>query len=163
MNRQVEIKCDQIARMIVKGMKCTVIAIEMGMSYDGLMRIVRQPEYLAIEERVRNEVVGKMDARLAKRAEMSSDVEDAIPEALQVLLDGVKKKRDLKAALELLDRDPRGQFTKNASRSAAQAAASPGVTATPLASEALANAVREADITHTILEKERTAPKAAEA
>jgi hypothetical protein len=43
-----------------------------------------------------------MDARLAKRAEMGTEVEDAVPEALQVLLDNMRKKRALRAALEVL-------------------------------------------------------------
>jgi hypothetical protein len=77
----------------------------MGMSYEGLIRITRCQEYLQIEERVRNAVVGKMDAQLAKRAEMGTEVEDAVPEALQVLLDNMRKKRDLRAALEVLDRE----------------------------------------------------------
>jgi len=33
MNRQVEIKAEQIARMIVKGIPATRVAVEMGMSY----------------------------------------------------------------------------------------------------------------------------------
>ena len=45
----------------------------MGMSYEGLIRITRCQEYLQIEERLRNAVVGKMDARLAKRAQMETD------------------------------------------------------------------------------------------
>jgi len=45
----------------------------MGMSYEGLIRITRCQEYLQIEERVRNAVVDKMDARLAKRAQMETD------------------------------------------------------------------------------------------
>ena len=63
----------------------------MGMSYEGLIRITRCQEYLQIEERLRNAVVGKMDARLAKRAQMETEVEDAVPEALQVLLDNVRR------------------------------------------------------------------------
>jgi hypothetical protein len=111
-NRQVWIKAEQIARMVVKGIPYTRIAVEMGMSYDGLIRITRQPEYLRVEESVRAQVTGKMDARLAKRAEMEDQLEDAIPEAMKVLLDSVTKKRDLRAALELMDRDPQRQFAK---------------------------------------------------
>jgi hypothetical protein len=119
MNRQVYIKAEQIARFIVKGIPITRIAIEMGMSYDGLIRITRQPEYLAIEDSVRQQMVAKMDQRLAKRAEMDlkreaieEDMEEAVPEAMRILLDNVTKKRDLKSALEILDRDPQRQFAK---------------------------------------------------
>jgi hypothetical protein len=148
MNRQVYIKCDQIARMIVKGMPKTRIALEMGMSYDGLVRITREPEYLKIEEDVRNVVVGKMDARLARRAEMNDDVEEAVPEAMKVLLDAVTKKRDLRAALEVLDRDPQRQFAK--AKTVTLGPNGVGVTG-GLASDALASAVKDADLTHTIL------------
>jgi hypothetical protein len=114
MNRQVYIKSEQIARMVVKGWPLTRIAVEMGMSYDGLIRITRQPEYLKIEEAVRLQVTGKMDARLDKRAQMEQEFEDdAVPEAMKVLLENLKK-RDLKAALEVLDRDPKRQFAKGA-------------------------------------------------
>lgn len=154
MNRQVYIKAEQIARMVVKGWPLTRIAIEMGMSYDGLYRITKQPEYLKIEEEVRLDVTGMMDARLAKRAAMEKDMDDAVPEAFQVLLDGVRKKRDLKAALEVLDRDPRRQFAK-ASRNAPTEPDKP-----LLASEALASAVKDADVTHTILESAKQPGKA---
>jgi hypothetical protein len=158
MNRRVEIKAEQIARMVVHGMKATQIALQMQMSYDGLMRILRQPEYLAIEERVRKGVLGKMDARLEKRAEMNEEVEDTIPDALQVLLDGVRKKRDLKAALELLDRDPQRQFAK--AKPTQPVGTQPTIAAIP--SEALAQAVNDAEVTHTIL-KQATTAKPAEA
>jgi hypothetical protein len=164
MHRQVEIKAEQIARMIVKGMPGTKIAIEMGMSYDGLQRILKQPEYLEIEQRIRTGVTAKMDARLDKRAEMSDEVEDAVPEAMSVLLDAVRKKRDLKAALELLDRDPGRQFAKARPGAmqplfgGASAAASTGPLAGVLPREALTQAVRDADLTHSILQNAANKP-----
>ena len=148
MNRQVEIKCDQIARMVVKGMPKTRIAIEMGMSYDGLIRITRCPEYLTIEESVRNTVVGKMDQRLAKRAEMSTEMEDTVPEAMKVLLEHVSKKRDLRAALEVLDRDPKRQFAK----SKGDQPINPLQPGAGIANDALAAAVKDADLTHNIIQ-----------
>ena len=114
MNRQVYIKAEQIARMRVKGIPMTRICIEMGMSYDGLVRITRDPTFLQIEDAVRQQVTGKMDARLAQRAQMEDEVEDAVPEAMKVLLENMRAKRDLKAALEVLDRDPQRQFAKGA-------------------------------------------------
>jgi hypothetical protein len=119
----------------------------MGMSYEGLTRITRCQEYLQVEERVRNAVVGKMDARLAKRAEMGTEVEDAVPEALQVLLDNMRKKRDLRAALEVLDRDPAHQFSKTSRTQ-------PGDAQTPqMSSEALADAIKEANITYNMMKR----------
>jgi hypothetical protein len=148
MQRRVTIKAEQIARMVVKGMKGTQIAIEMGMSYDGVTRILRNPDYLRIEEQVRNGVLGGMDARLDARAQMGVEVEEAVPEALGVLLEAVKKKRDLKAALELLDRDPQRQFAK--AKPQAIAAPTPGLGSLP--SDALAQAIEDADLTHSILQ-----------
>lgn len=158
MQRRVEMKAEQIARMIVKGMKGTQIAIELGMSYDGVCRILRNPDYLRIEEGIRKGVLGKMDARLAKRAEMGEDMEDAVPEALGILLENVRKKRDLKAALELLDRDPQRQFAK--AKPAAQPAALGQPTLGSLPSEALAQAIQDADLTHNILQTTKQAKPA---
>lgn len=159
MNRQVEIKAEQIARMIVKGRAATRIAVEMGMSYGGLQRILATPEYRMIEDRVRHEVTGKMDARLAKRAEMADEAEDALPEAMRVLLEGVTVKRDLRAALELLDRDPRRQFVK-ASRNVSQIDPS---NPQQIDSSVLDNAVKEAEHTHSILARAAEKTKPAEA
>ena len=113
MNRQVEIKCEQIARMIVAGLKATRIAEQMNLSYSGLQRILACPKYRLIETRVRTGVVGKMDVVLDRRAQLQQEVEDAVPEACKVLLEHVTKKRDLRAALELLDRDPQRTLTKS--------------------------------------------------
>jgi hypothetical protein len=161
MQRRLIIKAEQIARMVVKGMNSSRIAIEMGMTSEGVSRILRNPDYLAIEESVRKGTLAKMDARLEKRAEMGEDVEDAVPEALALLLEAVRKKRDLKAALEVLDRDPQRQFAKgNASRNAQ--AASP--TATPtlgsLPADALDQAIKDADLTHNILQTTQAAKPA---
>lgn len=146
--------------MIVKGLPKTRIAIEMGMSYDGLMRITRDSGYLTIEENVRKGVTDKMDARLDRRAAMECEVEDAVPEAMRILLDQVIQKRDLKAALEVLDRDPRRQFAK----SRGGEAVNPLQSGPALTGDQLANAVRDADITHQILEKQhQPAVKPAEA
>ena len=120
----------------------------MDMSYEGLIRVTRCQEYLQIEERVRNAVVGTMDARLAKRAEMETEVEDAVPEALQVLLDNVRKKGDLRAALEVLDRDPSHQFGKTARVPPPVDTLKPSIS-----SEALASAVKEAEITYNMMKR----------
>ncbi len=113
MNRQVEIKVEQIARMIVAGLKATRVAEQMNMSYGGLQRILACPEYRAIEAKVRSGVVGKMDSVLDRRAQLQQEVEEAVPEACKVLLEHVKVRRDLRAALELLDRDPQRTLTKS--------------------------------------------------
>lgn len=142
-----EIKAEQIARMVVKGISKVRIAEELGMTYQGLVQLTMSPEYKTIEDSVRCAIIRKMDARLEKRAQMQEEVEDAVPEALQVLLDHVREKRDLRAALELLDRDPQHVFTK-ASRSTAIDSQGP-----QLSAEALASAVKEANWTHKLVEQ----------
>jgi hypothetical protein len=129
--------------MVVKGLPRTKIAIEMGMTYDGLTRIVRCPEYIEIENRVRASLLGKMDQRLDRRAKMEAEIDDAVPEAMQVLLEHVRKKRDLRAALEVLDREPTRCFAKNRET---QESMQSGIS-----SEALASALKEADVTNRII------------
>jgi hypothetical protein len=95
-----------------------------------------------------------------KRQDLAEEVEEVVPEAMKVLIEGVMKKRDMKAALEVLDRDPRRQFAK-----ASHPTVNPLQAGTPvLEASTLASAVTDADITHQILEKQRIAPvKPAEA
>lgn len=144
MNRQVEIKAEQIARMIVAGMRIVRIAEQMQLSYAGLQRILQCPEYLEIETRVRKENISQMDAALGARAQLRNDLEDAVPDALKVLLDQVKQKRDLRAALEVLDRDPSRTLVKSS-----QQVVSSQPTAIP--QSVLDTAVREAEHTREIL------------
>lgn len=145
MNRQVEIKAEQIARMVVAGLRATRIAEQMNLSYAGLQRILQCQEYLDIENRVRKENIGKMDAALDARAQLKNDLEDAVPDALKVLIDQVKQKRDLRAALEVLDRDPSRTFAKG----------SGAVVQTPnggqIPQSVLDTAVRDAEKTREIL------------
>lgn len=160
MNRSVKLKAEQIARLRVQGVPGTRIAIELGMSYDGLMRIVKTEEYQQIEQEVQGVLLGQMDATLSKRADMRKKMademeDDAVPEAWKVVLETMRKRRDLKTALEILDRDPKRQFAKGASNAAAQAAAGPPARQ-PLDSKVLTQAMSDADITHDLLEKTKT-------
>lgn len=143
--RPSEIKAEQIARMVVRGIPKTRIAEEFGMTYAGLENLTLSPEYKQIEDSVRMRVTKQMDERLDRRARMEEEVEDAVPEALKVLLDHVREKRDLRAALEVLDRDPAHIFTKSARQ--------PVDTRPPqISSEALATAIKEANWTHKLVE-----------
>ena len=110
--------------------------------------------------------LGALDATLAKRADlrkkMADDMEDdAVPEAWKIVLDNLRKKRDLKTALEILDRDPKRQFAKGAANAGAVAAQTPARPA--IDRNALSQAVQEADITHSMLEKNKQVAKPAEA
>jgi hypothetical protein len=168
-NRNVQIKAEQIARYIVGGAPLTRIAIEMGMSYDGLLRITKTDEYRQIEDEVRSRVLGQMDAKLSQRIDLRQQMademeDDAVPEAFKILLDNMRKKRDLKSALEVLDRDPRRQFAKGASNAQAQAQQQPsGVIRPPIDRSALTQAMADADITHALLNKQKDDSKPAQA
>jgi hypothetical protein len=83
------------------------------------LRITKTPEYQDIDAEVRRSALGSMDATLARRTdvaeireEIRDEMENAVPEAWRVLIHNLRQKRDLKAALEILDRDPQRQFAK---------------------------------------------------
>lgn len=164
MNRQVFLKAQQIARLTVSGVPASRIAVEMGMSYDGVLRILKTEEYKQVEEEVQRDVLGKMDAKLAQRADMrmkmADEMEDeAVPEAWKVVIENLRKRRDLKTALEILDRDPQRQFARGAANAGQtyngsqkpQAPSRP-----PIDSTALSQAIHDADITHDILQKSKS-------
>jgi len=170
MRRNVYIKAEQIARFIIGGTPLTQIALKMGMSYEGLRRIIATDEYQEIEHEVKSRVLGVMDAKLDARTDMrqklSDEMEDdAVPEAFRILIDNVKKKKDLKAALEVLDRDPRRQFAKGAAAAAAAQSAvqQPQAARPQIDRAALSQAMSEADITHTLLKNQKDEVKPAEA
>jgi len=164
MNSTVRLKAEQIARLVVQGVPKSRIAIEMGMSYDGLIRITKTDEYLMIEQDVQGRMLGQMDAKLAKRADLRKQMgeemeDDAVPEAWQIVLDNLRKKRDLKTALEILDRDPKRQFAKGAAGANAAQGATPQAPAVrpSIGSNLLSQAMADADITHDLLKKQKPA------
>lgn len=132
---KVQMKLEQIARLRVAGNKDLAIAEEIGLSYAGLARILALPEYKECEARVHDELIGKMDNALAdsrtelirkKKAEaLKQQIRDAVPDALQNVLDAVQQKRDLRASLELLDRDPDCVAIKR-NKSTVEASVTPG-------------------------------------
>jgi hypothetical protein len=168
MNRTVQLKAEQIARLVVQGVPMTKIAIEMGMSYDGLLRITKTEEYLMIQQDVQGRVLGQLDARLAQRTDLRKQMademeDDAVPEAWKIVLDNLRKKRDLKTALEILDRDPKRQFAKGAAGANAQNPADAPMQRPSIDSNVLTQAIAEADITHDLLEKTKSQTKPAQA
>lgn len=115
------LKIQQIARLRVGGLSDHIIASKMGMTHDGIRRIVNSPEYKQEEDAVMRGVVSQMDEALAGRAdELRSMARVGVPIALQTLVEAAKQRRDLRAALqassELLDRDPDKLFTKTSHR-----------------------------------------------
>jgi Zn-dependent M32 family carboxypeptidase len=78
-------------------------------------------------------------------------MEDAMPEAVEVLLQNLRQKHDLKAALEVLDRDPQRQSAKG-SRSGQSTNVGVGVQVR-IDSQALAQAIDEANKTHEMIER----------
>lgn len=164
LNRQFEIKAELIAHMVVAGVARPKIAVALNLTYKGLDGILSTPEYQTIEARVAGRATKQMqeitDRRIEKRLELKTEVEDAVSEAIHLLLQKLRKEKDLRAALEILDRDPRHDFTK-ASRQAEIREKAPAIS-----SEALASAIKEADMTQKIiwaaenLETNQTFPKA---
>lgn len=153
-------KAEQIARMLWQGYGRMRTARMMGMSYEGLLRITKLPEFLDIDAQIRQQVLGAQDAALAKRAdvsqvrdELNNEMEDAVPEAWRVLMQNLKHKRDLRAALEILDRDPQHQFAKS---TRPQQPATVGSVQVTIDSKALVQAVRDADKTHQMIERAST-------
>ena len=150
MNRQNDMTAELIAELVVAGVARPKIARALGMTYLALDRIMSTPEYQAIEDRIAARTKRKMeelaDARLEKRLGLKVEVEDAVAKAIDILLAKLTDpKEQLRAALEILDRDPLHDFTK-ASRQK-----DPREKAPSISSEAFSNAIKEAGITHTII------------
>jgi hypothetical protein len=118
---KVQIKMEQIARLRVSAMADTRVAQIVGISYGGLQRIIALKEYKDLERIVREAVVGKMDDALERRRidvmKASSELQDAVPDALRFIIETAKQGKDLRARLiaskELLDRDPNAAFCKS--------------------------------------------------
>lgn len=163
-NQQAVLKAEMIAHMVMAQLTPYKIAQAMGMTLYGLKQIMIRPEYQEIEDRVAGRAQKKVeeasDRNLERRMALKVEVEDAVSEAVGLLLKTLREKNDLRAALEILDREPQHQFSK-ASRSQTEAKAP-----STISSAALADAVREADITSKImrsaenLEPDQTFPKA---
>ena len=141
-HEKVKFKMEQIARYRVAGMKDAAIASAVHLSIQGLQRILHDPDYPEIAAGVQATLLGKMDTTLAEQRcdPLLSQMESAIPLALQALVDGVQARRgaepDLKtrmeAAKQLLDRDPRRRFSIT-SRSAPADGAPQGAGSLPAA------------------------------
>lgn len=107
----------QIARLRVAGQRDSVIAQAVGLSPQGLARILSLPEYKDAEDCVLRGVITDMDQALAGRADLlRKQFQVGVPLAMRTLLDAVQQRRDLRASLEaareILDRDPDRVFVK---------------------------------------------------
>jgi hypothetical protein len=114
---KVDIRIPQIARMRVAGLKDAVIAATVGLSPPGLARILALPEYKEVEDSILQGTISKMDLALAGRADLCrQEFKVGVPMAMRTLLDTVQQRRDLRASLkaaeEILDRDPDRTFVK---------------------------------------------------
>ena len=117
MTPKVKIALEQIARLRVAGIKDGVIAAKMGYTQAGLSRIVALDEYKELEEAILTGVVSKMDEALSGNVKlMEKYFEQTVPVALRTLFETVTQRRDLRVAMsaasEILDRDPKGTFSK---------------------------------------------------
>lgn len=161
MNEDSRKKAEQICRMLWQGYGRAQTARMMGMSYEGLLRITKTEEYREIDEIIRQQVLGGMDATLARRTdirnvrdELRDEMEDAVPEAWRVLIQNLRHKQNLKAALEVLDRDPERQFSKTGAGLRPVQNTNIGVgVQVQIDSQALAQAIQEADRTHELINR----------
>ena len=117
MTPKVKIAIEQIARMRCAGIRDGIIAARVGLTQSGLSRILNLTEYKEYEEATLQGLTSKMDAALAgKVKEMEAYLEQGVPVALSTLLETCRQRRDLRAAMsaatEILDRDPKGTFSK---------------------------------------------------
>jgi len=109
---KVKILVELIARYRVARLSDDSIAIRLGLSRSGLSRLLATPEYKIAQEQALQEITGHMDSILKSRADFLAQgfVKEAVPEALKALVDTVRQRKDLraclKAATEILDRDP---------------------------------------------------------
>lgn len=117
MTPKVKIAIEQIARMRVAGIRDGVIAAKLGLSQAGLSRILALPEYQDFEQATLQGLTSKMDDALAGRVkEMEQHFEHYVPAAMRTLFEACVQRRDLRTAMsaasEILDRDPKGTFSK---------------------------------------------------
>jgi len=118
---KVNARMQQIARYRISGkFTDSQIGPMVGITREGVKRIVSTPEYQELEKALLKEHVAGMDAALRDNIDkLRDDMRKAVPEALQTMVDAVRQRKDLRSALKaadmILDRDPDGTF---ASRSA---------------------------------------------
>jgi hypothetical protein len=118
MQSKVLAKIEQIARWRVAGVKDSVIAQKLGMSYGGLVRILQTELYKKRETEVRHFLTGKMDQVLVedRTSILKNELRDAVPDALKFIIDQCRQGSDMRArmaaAKEVLDRDPSKTFSK---------------------------------------------------
>jgi hypothetical protein len=148
-SKAVVAKAEEIARQLLKGRSPQSTARQMGMSYEALIRITATAEYQEIEAGVAK-TLGDKAVKAGPRSRIQEEMEELIPQAFRVLQEKLEK-RDLKAALEILDRDPERQLAKG--RDGSQPAPVSGGVKVHIDSKALAQAVKEANQTYELIEK----------
>lgn len=115
------LKMEQIARFRVAGAKDVAIARQLNLTNSGLQRILRTIDYLEIQQNVLGCQLDKMDVVLNENVGlMRKTFDTAVPAALRFMVEQVKQKRDLRAAMKaaenILDRDPEGRYVKASDR-----------------------------------------------
>jgi hypothetical protein len=111
-------RMEKIARLRAAGIKDARVAQLVGMTAQGLARIVSLPEYQNIEKNVLATVVNLLDDALADNVNACRDhFANAIPAAMRAVVDTLHQSKDLRsrldAAREVLDRDPSRTFVKD--------------------------------------------------
>lgn len=143
-------KAVEIARLLRQGYGIPQTAKMMRLTYHGLLRITKTVEYKMIAQEEAEAASKSLDHIRADirsiREELNEEMENAVPEAWCVLIDNLRQRKDLRAALEILDRDPQKQFSKSGSLTQV------GVSVN-IDSQALAQAIHEADRTHQLIDQ----------
>lgn len=122
-NSKLYIRMQNVARYRTSGrFNDTRVAELAGLSPSGLAQLIRNPDYIEIENALLEGRLSRIDEQLAGEAEAQKEVmRRAVPAALTALIEGVQQRRDLKTALacakEILDRDPDKTFAEPANKS----------------------------------------------
>lgn len=109
----------KVARLSVAGVRDDRIATIVGLSLAGLASLKQRQDYKDLVQEILAGTITRWDEEIANDVvALRQEFAVGVPLAMRTLLDAVQQKRDLKssieAAKELLDRDPKKVFSKNA-------------------------------------------------
>lgn len=121
MQDKLRLKIEQLARLALAHASNADMMRYSGLTQSGLSRILALPEFKEQVARLQAQLMSHGDAVLQRKLDQTLRVfDDAVPEALQALVDTVKQNRDLKArmlaAREILNRDPASRAVEPADR-----------------------------------------------
>lgn len=114
MNWKTAVRIEKAVQLEASGLPDADICLMLGLTPAGLTTMKRSPAYQAVRIRIKTGIVSQLEQGLAEEQEyLKTKVKEAVPAALQVLVDNLKNpdpKVRHNAATDLLDRD--GHFAK---------------------------------------------------